>query len=180
MVRPRQRPRDRVDRDSVTDPSPGWDHHTLARGPLCRSMIFLSFLSLKIVIDVGTSSPHDIVFCCILYWCHPWRWHPSPSAAFIFVVSDRAWPLSDEGQPNPQHCASLAGHEDSGSGRRRTPSPPSSSIKLAPPPLEVLPPHSLPRSTRCVLVVGDCAPGATNPRSHCAGLVVTRRWGGTM
>ena len=64
MVRPRQRPRDRVDRDSVTDPSPGWDHHTLARGPLCRSMIFLSSLSLKIVIDVGHPPPVILFLFC--------------------------------------------------------------------------------------------------------------------
>ena len=50
---------------------------------------------------------------------------------------------------NPQRCASLAGHDNVGVGGRGTPSPPSASSKLAPPPLEVLLPHSPPRSTRC-------------------------------
>lgn len=46
---------------------------------------------------LGHPPPMILFFVVFLYWCHPWRWHPSPSAAFIFVVSDRAWPLSDEG-----------------------------------------------------------------------------------
>ncbi len=41
---------------------------------------------------------------CFCVGCHPWRWHPAPSGALILVVSDRAWPLSDEGHKSSALC----------------------------------------------------------------------------
>ena len=58
---PRQGPRDRVDRDSVTDPIPAWDHHTLARGlsvPLSRCLrILKNCLPQKYFVGVGRNAP---------------------------------------------------------------------------------------------------------------------------
>ena len=50
-----------MDRDSVTDPSPAWDHHTLARGlsvPLSRCLRILKKLSpRKYFVGVGRNAP---------------------------------------------------------------------------------------------------------------------------
>ena len=61
---------------------------------------------------------------------------------------------------------SSAGHDNAGVGGRRMLPPPSSAADLAPPPLEVLLPHSPPGLTQCP-VVSDSASGVITPRSLC-------------
>ena len=74
-----QKQRVRVDRDSVTDPSPGWDHHTLARGysPLSRALA--DVFPHKSLVNFVVLRP------CAPLGLHPWRFNLDP-LPFVFAV----------------------------------------------------------------------------------------------
>ena len=87
-----------------------------------------------------------MLFC---FWLPPLEVASNSLRCSQVVVSDRAWPLSDEGHKSSAFVRRWLATKTSGIVRRGVLPPPSSSLDQSPPPLEMLLPSPSPCSTRC-------------------------------